>query len=158
MTVLSKMHYPHPDITHLEVTALHGDEKHNAKVPLPVKQLLHWEKSSRVMYDNLLQLITKMKARECKNPLCECRILIAREWHRQVFAWGQMWGILPVQRTCSGCMKVFDRKLLKCGKCRRLRYCSRECQVEHWHDYHHEGCHQDINEYTNPQNIGNKSE
>ena len=33
-----------------------------------------------------------------------------------------------------------DRKLLKCSRCKRVRYCGRECQRAHWRAGHKAEC------------------
>jgi hypothetical protein len=40
---------------------------------------------------------------------------------------------------CANCYvleKTLDERLLKCGQCRLIKYCSRECQREHWKKAH----------------------
>jgi hypothetical protein len=44
---------------------------------------------------------------------------------------------------CANCYvleKTLDEKLLKCGQCRVIKYCSRECQREHWKKAHKKQC------------------
>jgi hypothetical protein len=44
---------------------------------------------------------------------------------------------------CANCYvleKTLDEKLLKCGQCRLIKYCSRECQREHWKEAHKKQC------------------
>jgi hypothetical protein len=44
---------------------------------------------------------------------------------------------------CANCYvleKTLDEKLLKCGQCRLIKYCSRECQREHWKKAHKKQC------------------
>jgi len=42
---------------------------------------------------------------------------------------------------CSGCGLVADRKLQKCGGCKskKVYYCSKKCQKEHW-SFHKKDC------------------
>lgn len=51
----------------------------------------------------------------------------------------------PRRRTCSnpGCgatERPDGGKLLKCERCRTVRYCSAECQKQHWHAQHRDEC------------------
>ena len=46
---------------------------------------------------------------------------------------------LTLRRYCSGCGTGPSWELRKCGRCRRLRYCSTECQRKHFSD-HKEWC------------------
>lgn len=51
----------------------------------------------------------------------------------------------PRRRTCSnpGCgatERPDGGKLLKCERCRTVRYCSAECQKQHWHVQHRAEC------------------
>jgi hypothetical protein len=44
---------------------------------------------------------------------------------------------------CANCYvleKTLDERLLKCGQCRLIKYCSRECQREHWKKAHKKQC------------------
>lgn len=42
---------------------------------------------------------------------------------------------------CDGCMRDFPSKgLMKCGKCGKPDYCSKECQVRDWHARHKTVC------------------
>ena len=34
-------------------------------------------------------------------------------------------------KVCNNCNKTFE-KLLKCSKCKKVKYCSRECQIADW--------------------------
>jgi hypothetical protein len=41
----------------------------------------------------------------------------------------------PVHPTCASCFvckKVPDGKLLKCNRCKLMRYCGAECQKKNW--------------------------
>ena len=43
---------------------------------------------------------------------------------------------LPKVGECFHCRQVFDRvSLMVCSRCRILQYCSRECQIAHWHEH-----------------------
>jgi len=47
--------------------------------------------------------------------------------------------------ACAGCSQVFTRSsLLLCGGCRIDQYCSRECQIKAWADYHKADCNEFI--------------
>jgi hypothetical protein len=44
---------------------------------------------------------------------------------------------------CANCYvleNTLDERLLKCGQCRLIKYCSRECQREHWKKAHKKQC------------------
>jgi hypothetical protein len=44
---------------------------------------------------------------------------------------------------CANCYvlaKTLEKGLLKCGQCRLIKYCSRECQREHWKKAHKKQC------------------
>jgi hypothetical protein len=44
---------------------------------------------------------------------------------------------------CANCYvleKTLNERLLKCGQCRLIKYCSRECQREHWKKAHKKQC------------------
>lgn len=40
---------------------------------------------------------------------------------------------------CGGCGKA-GRGMRKCGRCKRVHYCSKECQTEDWRGGHREKC------------------
>ena len=46
-----------------------------------------------------------------------------------------------VERKCGGCglWQTPERKLERCGQCRRVYYCSRQCQLADWKT-HKVGC------------------
>ena len=47
--------------------------------------------------------------------------------------------------ACGDCSRVFERSsLLLCGGCRIDQYCSRECQIKAWSDYHKADCNEFI--------------
>ena len=52
----------------------------------------------------------------------------------------------PPQDRCTQCGALAadlareDRKLLKCSRCKRVRYCGRECQRAHWRAGHKAEC------------------
>lgn len=41
---------------------------------------------------------------------------------------------------CSHCFANTDGRLKTCARCHNARYCSPECQAEHWKDAHKDGC------------------
>lgn len=45
--------------------------------------------------------------------------------------------------SCSRCMKILEPPLLRCGKCRKAAYCSRECQKVHW-SVHKKECNSEM--------------
>lgn len=48
--------------------------------------------------------------------------------------------IVPKLGQCYHCQEVKERSMLMvCGRCRVNQYCSRECQIAHWHT-HKEDC------------------
>ena len=44
------------------------------------------------------------------------------------------------KRTCVNCSEVSECKMRKCGRCRSVRYCSIECQIEGWKKGHKDVC------------------
>jgi hypothetical protein len=40
-----------------------------------------------------------------------------------------------IEKLCNNCLAKFDRKLELCGGCKKVRYCSRECQREDWRNH-----------------------
>merc|ERR1712173_46997 len=43
--------------------------------------------------------------------------------------------------SCSNCQRKFwDNKRLRCGGCRKVFYCSKECQVDNWTRCHKPWC------------------
>ena len=48
----------------------------------------------------------------------------------------QTWARASLEKVCTECGKAADasckRTLSRCGKCRRVQYCSRECQLASW--------------------------
>jgi len=48
---------------------------------------------------------------------------------------------VDLSRICvCGTMETPALKLKKCGKCKMVRYCSKECQTKHWHSTHKNTC------------------
>lgn len=45
---------------------------------------------------------------------------------------------------CISCNNFFENELKKCGKCKKIEYCSKECLINHW-PRHKKYCH-DIND------------
>jgi hypothetical protein len=40
------------------------------------------------------------------------------------------------KRVCSACGRFIDAKLLsRCARCKKARYCSKECQKDAWSDH-----------------------
>jgi len=47
--------------------------------------------------------------------------------------------------TCGGCSQVIERSsLLLCGGCKIDQYCSKQCQIKAWSDYHKADCNEFI--------------
>jgi hypothetical protein len=44
-------------------------------------------------------------------------------------------GPRPRKKFCAYCGKTDDCKFRKCGACRKVRYCSTECQNHHWREH-----------------------
>ncbi|KAF0682925.1 Aste57867_24938 [Aphanomyces stellatus] len=40
-----------------------------------------------------------------------------------------------IDEVCAGCNRANVPRLLKCGRCKVSRYCSRECQTGHWREH-----------------------
>ena len=54
---------------------------------------------------------------------------------------GNLEPLTGASQTCNGClMKFSDCELIKCSKCRMVRYCSEDCQKDHWKREHSEDC------------------
>jgi MYND finger len=76
------------------------------------------------------------------------RRLVRRLWKEQQKAQRAAASAQDTSRTmCSNCFvlrKAFLEEcsecMLDCGRCRRVVYCSRECQVEHWKKGHKNQC------------------
>ena len=45
---------------------------------------------------------------------------------------------------CANCYKESETELLRCGKCRRVFYCSKECQLKDW-KLHKKMCKEPVN-------------
>ncbi|XP_078603313.1 uncharacterized protein LOC144877285 [Branchiostoma floridae x Branchiostoma japonicum] len=60
-------------------------------------------------------------------------------------------------RCCNPkCGKPGKRKTLKlCGRCKLTRYCSRECQIQHWSVGHKKCCGHDVYYYDEADRFGN---
>jgi len=45
-------------------------------------------------------------------------------------------------RSCDACGKLETKRgdMSKCSRCSQIRYCSKECQIEHWHKGHKSDC------------------
>ena len=56
-------------------------------------------------------------------------------------------------RICANCGLETTAKLQKCGRCRRVRYCSLECQEAHWPS-HRIDCRRRTKEVAIPDDIG----
>jgi hypothetical protein len=77
------------------------------------------------------------RAYDCQIEFADCDMTLtyltcSRQCHKQIR------GTSPILwdgsgDTCSNCgLTGPDQRMTKCGRCKRERYCSRACQVDHW--------------------------
>jgi hypothetical protein len=65
-----------------------------------------------------------------------------QEWEEHVRALGE----LRVRMRCGLCFRTRPRKgsglsaMARCGGCKAVRYCSPQCQQEHWRAGHKKAC------------------
>jgi TPR repeat protein len=81
----------------------------------------------------------------------KCPVPLALKWARRAATLGDVDSLRMVaqleqllSKACASCHKpqtaMPNRALLRCTKCKAMRYCSKECQVKHWKDGHKIDC------------------
>lgn len=95
----------------------------------------------------------------CKDPACNQKAsretkIITKEWHSEMRAAGEATSRKTEVEMCDNCGKVqaraeegsdthskeLKKRLQRCSRCFGVKYCSRECQREHWKAGHKKTC------------------
>jgi hypothetical protein len=90
--------------------------------------------------DELAQALEqKLKAVGVRNELCEIKVGDQKSMEIEQEVWTQFLDrlIATAGPTCSKCENrpMGDRKLLFCGGCKKVEYCSRDCQKADWKEH-----------------------
>ena len=90
-------------------------------------------------------MIPRHKSKQCSSQLnmstknrLSCRLLLVTDPHSDVNSQSSMSASQTPPQKCANCL-LFGwaqpedpGSLQRCGKCKVLQYCDKECQAEHW--------------------------